>query len=477
MVVNDFSSLFTYITLFDYVEICYIKINRTLSFSSIYNNMGLEDALKSQISINLRIEQKLTLTPELKQSIQILQFSNYELSQYIQEQLTDNPLLDMDWSHEFTSRSKIKSTDHFTDKLVKIESPGETLQEYCMSQMRLIHLDSSYMNSAEYLIGNLNDDGYLAISLEEAQKQLSVPLLILEEALKVVQSLEPVGVAARNLQECLLLQIERASDAPTLAKEIVLHHLELLSMRKLDIIGHALKLSVEDVDRIFQYIRTLNPRPGLQIGDAGFSYIIPDASIKMKDNQLMVQMNESMIPKITINEEYRRLMQQTDQIDPKQFLDEKWRAGLSLIRSIDQRKQTLFRVIKAIIEQQPQFIEKGLRELKPLTLNVIAEKLQLHESTISRTVQNKYIETPHGIMELRAFFTTGIQNHDGDQVSTAEIKVKIKQLIAVENHKKPLSDQQIVKQLYEENIRISRRTVTKYREELRILSSTYRKNM
>ncbi|WP_261301297.1 RNA polymerase factor sigma-54 [Paenibacillus andongensis] len=435
--------------------------------------------MKTGYSLTQVQNQKLTMTPELQQSIHILQLSSYELSQYLQEQALENPLLDIE---SFTS-SYLKAgkssqmAGSITDPLWKAKAREETLEQWLLSQLRIAGVSDTLYQTAAYLAGNLDDRGYLPLSITEISSFLNKPSEAVEEALACLQSLDPPGVGARDLQECLLLQISKDDDAPDGTYEVVSQCMQQLAQMKLDKIALQLGLTLLQVKEIVTYIRNLNPRPGMAFSRIEESYIIPDATIYKEHGNIVIQMNAGAVPKTSVNTDYYSQIQHAGCKESVSFLKEKWKTADWIVRSLEQRKMTLYRVIWAIFEEQLTFLEIGERGMKPLTLKMISEKLDLHESTISRTVQNKYIRTPYGVLELKYFFSSGLQSDEGELTSIKTIKIRIKELISQEQKKQPYSDQKVVEILTEEGIRISRRTVTKYREELHILSSALRKSI
>lgn len=423
--------------------------------------------------------QKLTITPELQQSIHILQVSSYELLQYLQEQALENPVLEIDSStSSFRTKKSTSMTRIATDPLWKAKAREETLEQWLLSQLRMTGVSDNIYKTAAFLAGNLDERGYLTLSIAEVSSLLEKPIEVIEEALIYLQSLDPPGVGARSLQECLLLQVSRDLSAKPRASEVISECIEQLAQMKLDKIALYLGISLIEVKEIVTYIRSLNPRPGWAFSWSDEPYIIPDAVIYKEHGNIVIQMNAGAIPKVSINHEYYGSIQTTGYQEAITFLKEKWKTAGWIVRSLEQRKLTIYRVIRAIFEEQLAFLEIGERGLKPLNLKIISEKLGLHESTISRTVQNKFVRTPFGVVELKYFFSSGLQSTIGEQTTSIKtIKIRIKELISQENKNQPYSDQKIVDILSQEGIRISRRTVTKYREELRILTSAHRKQI
>jgi RNA polymerase sigma-54 factor len=412
---------------------------------------------------------RLTITPELKQSIEVLQLSNQELAAFIEEQAVSNPVMDIVWKSNVSDR-KMKKRKNNMDMpittLSNIVSVKETLEENLRSQLRLRGIMDPLLATANYLAGNLNENGYLDIELQ--------PNEIIMEALKLVQSLEPAGIGARSLQECLLLQIQRDSTAVNHAYEVVDQYFQELANSKFQKITAKLGITNDEMKAIQQYIRQLNPRPGESFTKDEYSYIIPDAILSKTNQQAVISIHDTNLPIIKINREYLAWLNKPVSSEAKLFIKEKIVVIKSLIRSVDQRNQTLFKVISSILEEQPDFLDGGVAALRPLTLKQIADKVLMHESTISRAVGHKYVQTPFGIMELKHFFSSALTTDSGGTASAYHVKSTIKKLIQAEDRQAPLSDQKICDCLQEEGIRISRRTVAKYREELRIPSSTAR---
>jgi RNA polymerase sigma-54 factor len=434
------------------------------------------------LGFHLSLEQKLKLniTPELKQSIHILQLSGYELFQYLQELAVENPVLEITTQSEsfYTSKKTGKPFESVqTDPLWNVKAVEETLEESLLSQLRMLRLSRHVHKAAAFLAGNLNDNGYLSISLLEACASLKMPAETVETALSHVQSLDPPGVCARDLRECLLLQIARDPQTMPAVYEVTSRHLNHLSQGRLDKISSDLGISQEQVINIWKYIRGLNPRPGLAFFKIERNYIIPDAIIQRSPEGFTVTMNQANLPKLALNTEYYRWIKDDSNEEAFFFLKERVRTAKWIMRSVELRRQTLTRVIEAIMEEQIVFLEEGVHGIKPMNLKLISEKIGLHESTVSRAIHNKFVQTPNGVLDLKFFFSTGIQTDDGAFASMKKVKARIKELIAEENKKHPYSDQKIVGSLAMDGIRISRRTVAKYRDQLKILPSSQRKSI
>jgi RNA polymerase sigma-54 factor len=330
---------------------------------------------------------------------------------------------------------------------------------------------------ADYIVGNLDEDGYLSVSVEEIAEQLEVAVESVESALVLVQHLDPIGVAARDVRECLLVQIRAAGLQGTFAERLVAEHLALLEKRKYKEIARELGCDIMEIGGILEEIRQFSPQPGQKYNAKEPVYIRPDVYLSKVDDEYHVMLNDDGLPRLRLNRAYRRVLLKGNEVskDTKSYVKERFRSAVELLRSIDQRQQTIFRVCNAIIERQRTFLEKGKMHLQPMLIKDIAEELGVHPSTISRVVANKYAHTPQGVIELRKFFTVGVENSDGLTISTVHVKEKIKQIIEAEDSHRPLSDQKISEILRVDAIEITRRTVAKYRDQMKIPGSRERK--
>ncbi|MBW2452743.1 MAG: RNA polymerase factor sigma-54, partial [Deltaproteobacteria bacterium] len=330
---------------------------------------------------------------------------------------------------------------------------------------------------ATEIIGNIDDDGYLQASVEELVDQTGAATEAVERVLAVVQDLDPIGVGSRNLQECLLKQVEQLHLDNDLIMKVLRDHIADLESRRYQAIARSLQVSLDDVLGAAKVISTLDPKPGSQYGQEDVHYIIPDIFVYRISDDFVVVLNDEGLPNLRINSFYRNALSGAAAIDEKagEYIQEKMRGALWLIKSIHQRQRTIYKVTKSIVKFQRDFFERGVDNLKPLVLRDVAEDIEMHESTVSRVTTNKYVQTPQGLFELKYFFNSGISTTQGDSVASESVKSKIKELIANENSRKPYSDQKIVELLQKQGIDIARRTVTKYREMLGIGSSTQRK--
>ncbi len=473
-------------------------------------------------TLDLRLTQKLVLTPSLLQKIELLQLNKLELQQMINQELMENPVLEevIDqetppadaWEEEIgddtvslddrraSDEGKEKDSfdeidfQYFFDEYLDTgyrtreaedsEKPSfetfltrpPSLEEHLNWQLGLSDVPPKIAEVARHIIGNLNEDGYLVIGLDEICQLANCTMEEAIEALGVVQSMDPVGVGARDLRECLSLQLLNLGLKESLAYRIVQDHLGLLEGRKFKEIASQTGTSFEEVLQAVDCIRHLIPRPGQKYNNQKATYVQPEATITKVDDEFVVLLNDEGMPQLRLNASYKQLLKSNAvSSETKAFLREKLRAAVDLIRSVNQRKQTIYRVCVCIVNRQRDFLEKGSAYLRPMLIKDVANELGVHSSTISRVVTNKYVETPQGVMELRKFFTMGIDSADGEGLSTVQVKLKIKDLISNENRSKPYSDNEIAQILRAQNIFITRRTVAKYREQMQIAGSHERK--
>jgi RNA polymerase sigma-54 factor len=413
----------------------------------------------------------LSLTPELLQSIRILQLSGAELLSFIEKQAAENPMVELDWKHRGMDRKsgvRKKNGGVYPDVLDMVSDSRATLEEHLLSQLRMEGLPADLFRAAAFLAGNLNESGFLEGTLPELAGMLGVSERRMEEALAVIQHLDPPGVGARTLQECLLLQIRKDPGAPRGARETVERYLKAFALGRWDAIRSELQLSEEEMGDVARYIRSLNPRPGQGFAGSHPPVAVPDVIVEYADGNVAITVNDAFLPQIRLNDEYVRFLSGRLSGEERLYLQEKMQQAIALIRSIEKRKQTLLRVIAAILEEQREFLENGFHGLKPLNLSRISEKVQLHESTVSRAIQHKFIQTAHGVFEIKRLFSAPLKSTWGGEVSAQSVKAMIRQIILTEDKSRPLSDQQISSIMSGMGIRVSRRTVAKYRDEMRI---------
>ena len=438
------------------------------------------------------------MTPELRQAIQLLQYNSLELHEYLEKELEENPLLEMenvpteiehveieakepdiDWKeylerYDDISYKKEKDKNLKDYNLESFTSYEPTLKDYLIGQLRLIKTSEKEYIIAEYIINNIDDNGYLITSLEEIAEFASTNISEVEAMLQIIQTFEPNGVGARNLKECLLLQIK--NDDNQLINHIIHNHLEDIGNNRIAKIAKENNLDIQEMQSICDYIKTLEPKPGrvFRSSSENVKYIIPDATIQVVDGEYIILVNDYTGPRLNINNYYKNMLNQTGDKQIFGYLQNKLNSAMWIIKSIEQRRNTIYKVVESILKFQNKFFKDGEMFLVPITLKDIALDIDMHESTISRATNGKYVQTPRGLYELKYFFTVGLSSSDGD-VSSTSVKAMIKDLIEKEDPKKPLSDQQISNQLEERGTRISRRTVAKYRDELNIAASSLRK--
>jgi RNA polymerase sigma-54 factor len=483
-----------------------------------------------EIKQQLRLSQQLVMTPQLQQAIKLLQLSRLELADLVQQEMQENPVLeeslesaddlprevvadsdeaptpsseessevpenreatnaekiaDIDWQSyaEAYPQTGFQNETREDDERRSLEGTltrRETLAEHLNWQLQLSDLDASERAGAEWIIGNLDEDGYLRADLDEIARRSGVSLEIVEKALAKLQLFDPPGVAARDLRECLLLQIDALRIDEPLVRTLVDNHIDALQKRDFRGIARALGVTIEEVAVASRVIGRLEPRPGRPFGGEEAVYIIPDIYVYKIGDDLHVVLNEDGLPKLRINQLYRDVLARGAEgvaKDTRDYVQDKVRSALWLIKSIHQRQRTIYKVMTSIIKNQREFFERGVQFLKPLNLRDVAEDIGMHESTVSRVTTNKYAHTPQGIFELKFFFNSSINRVDGDAIASESVKEKIRRIIQAEDPRRPLSDQRIAEMLRTANIDIARRTVTKYREAMNILSSTKRRRV
>ena len=420
--------------------------------------------------------QKLAMTQKLQQSIQVLQFSTEELTDFIENESLENPLLEVVLPNYTANYSKPRtSTGTEMNYLSQIPDSRISLFEHLLDQIHLNYRDTYLRTLVLYLVEHIDLNGFLTITLEEAEKNTGGTTIQILDALTLIQQLDPAGVGARNLQECLMLQTERDNYAPELAYVILEECFTELVDRKWEMIARRFSITMSNVQQVFDYIQSLTPTPGAAFGSTEGLYIIPDLTVKIKDNQITLLSNRNSTPEIKFQQNYFEQMKQSGDKEVLQYLKAKQQDFEWLKKTIQQRGDTIFNVGNEIIQRQQAFFLNSEHPIKPLILKDIAEKLDIHESTVSRAVNGKYLETDFGVFELKTFFSQKLASEEGEDRSTTDVKNRLKQLVSEENKRKPLSDQKIVDLLKAEGVDISRRTVAKYRNGLGIPSSAKRK--
>jgi len=419
----------------------------------------------TEVSVMEINEQKVDSTSEVKADTGAGEAVNdFDWESYLENQAQAAPM-------PSTTRSNSEDLPGIEATLTR----GTSLADHLELQLKLGRFTEEEDRIGLLIIGNLTPDGYLEEPLADLAEEADVPLDIAESILECIQEFDPIGVAARNLEECLLIQARHIEADDPIVVGIIQRHLGNLEKKNFGAIAKDLGQPVEEIYEAAKVIQDLDPKPGRQYTDEEPSYITPDVYIHKIGEKYFVVANDDGLPKLKISDFYRAALSGGGK--GKEYIQEKLRSAQWLIRSIQQRQRTIVRVTESILKFQREFFEKGPSYLKPLILRDVAEDIGMHESTVSRVTTNKYVHTPQGIFELKYFFNSGISRTDGDDLASEAVKLKIKQLIAAENVKTPLSDQRIVELLKDQNIEIARRTVAKYREQLRILSSSKRRQV
>src|SRR5262252_4659391 len=471
-----------------------------------------------QQKLHTKLVQKLILTPSLQQAIKLLPMSTLELADLLNQEMVENPLLEEVETEELQpaeqqqtekpeAEKPAEKTDSWDDadyeyffgdylddgyrsrtpsevkELPPIEntlSTAASLADHLEWQLSLQTDDERLKRIGHAIVGNLDDDGYLVASVEEIAAMGEWPVADVERALQHVQTFDPIGVAARDLQECLWLQIRHLGLEGTPTEKIVTEHLRLLQNHQVPEIARRMGLQIEDLKEHIEIIRNLDPKPGSRYNPQQSQYVIPDVYVVKVEDQYVAMLNEEGLPQLRISPTYRRLLDKNvagtpENNETRAYVKDKFRSALWLIKSVDQRQKTIQKVANSIINFQREFLDHGIEYLRPLVLRDVANDIGMHESTVSRVVNNKYMHTPQGVFELKYFFHSGISSSYGDSVSSVTIKQRIRKIIENEDPRKPLSDSKIVSILQKEGLMLARRTIAKYREELKIPTSNQRK--
>jgi RNA polymerase sigma-54 factor len=480
---------------------------------------------KTQLTQQMKQTQQLVMTPQLQQAIRLLQLSRLELVEMVQQEMLENPVLDEDglpdndneisidqpespdapiestsdkeneidilsipqdfaeWESYLESNQSLPFQAREESERPPIEamiSSPATLHEHLNWQLQMARLSPHEMAAGEIIIGNLDDNGYQLSPIQEVLASAGEEIAAAgERALKAIQELDPPGVGAADLAQCLLIQVRQAGMEGSLVEEIILHHLELVARGDVDKLVRETGAARSEVLQAVELLKEFEPKPGRPFGGSESIYVTPDAYLFKMSGEWTITLNDDGMPKLRINSFYRELMKHGAKLKPeeKEFLLEKIRSASWLIKSIDQRQKTIYRVTKSILEKQMNFFEQGVRYLKPMVLRDVADDIGVHESTVSRVTTQKYLHCPQGLFELKYFFNPGIQTLSGEMLASESVRAKIRDIIGAENNGKPLSDQAISEMLRLEGIDIARRTVAKYREGMNILPSSRRKKL
>jgi RNA polymerase sigma-54 factor len=467
--------------------------------------------------LHTKLVQKLILTPSLQQAIKLLPMSTLELKDLLNNEMVENPMLeeqpleeqqaaetqtteekpaedkpepqrgdnwdDADYQYffgEYLDDGYRPRTPSEVKELPPIEntlSSTSSLSDHLSWQLSLQTDDPLIRDIGEAVIGNLDDDGYLVASIDEMAAMGPWPVEDVERVLKMVQGFDPIGVAARDLQESLLLQLRHLGLENTPAEKIVTEHLRALQNHQIPEISRKLGLAIDDLKEHIEVIRHLDPKPGSRFNPSQSQYVTPDVYVEKIDDEYVVWLNEDGLPQMRISPTYRRLLDKGTEHgeETRAYVRDKFNAARWLIKSVQQRQNTIYKVARSIVNFQREFLDHGIEHLRPLVLRDVANDIGMHESTVSRVVTNKYMHTPQGVFEMKFFFHSGISSSYGESVSSVTIKQRIKKIIESEDQRKPLSDSKIVSILQREGLVLARRTIAKYREELKIPTSNQRK--
>lgn len=480
------------------------------------------------LKMSMKLSQQLRMTPQLQQAIKLLQLSRLELETQVRKELTENPILEevqdttedeprqkaekaensefglesvtpdsqesaqdprkqdeFDWDNYFDNQYKPpQSSGGGVDEIMNYEnliSTTQTLHDHLMWQAGMAGFNEEELNLITLLISYIDDDGYINIPLEKIAEEEKVDLVELEEMMPFLHEFDPPGVGSRNLRECLLVQAKHLEEDTHDLVRLINDHLKDLEKKNYPAIAKAMNLQVEDVIELCKIIFSMDPKPGRAYFSQDTQFITPDVYVYKVGEEYMISLNEEGLPRLRISNLYRNVLKGESSegvaSNPKahDYIQEKLRSALWLIKSIAQRQRTIYKVTESIVRHQKEFFEKGSEFIRPMILRDIANDIGMHESTVSRVTTNKYVHTPRGIFELKYFFNSGINRTDGDSLASESVKLKIKDLVSGEDARNPLSDQKIVELLKKDGIKIARRTVAKYRDVLKILPSSKRK--
>ena len=456
-------------------------------------------------SLQLKLGQTLTMTPQLQQAIRLLQLPVLDLNAQIQEALEENIMLEMEdlpdlpqtnaestaevetikademWQTRAAERSQDGGWNGEGRPITEFaDQSGQTLRDHLLWQLEMEHFSPREVIIGEALVDSINDDGYLTANTEEILAILDEkPPVVeseIERTLTKIQRLDPIGVGARSIPECLILQLsqlEWKTPGLQLAIDIAADHLDLVANRDYGELRRSLRTTDENLHEALALVRGCNPKPGLAVSPAATEYVIPDVFVRKIDNRWQVEISPTGVPRLSVNQQYARLLRGSGEhaVLKSQLQEARW-----LIRSLEIRNETLLKVASSIVARQTEFLEHGDEAMKPMVLRDIAEEIGMHESTISRVTTNKYMHTPRGVFEFKYFFSSHLSSSSGEDQSSTSVRAKIRKLIGAENAQKPLSDSKITNLLKEEGISVARRTVAKYREAMNIPSSSERRS-
>jgi RNA polymerase sigma-54 factor len=474
--------------------------------------------MEMKIGLHLRQKQQLVMTPKLQQALKLLQMPAIELQQMLKQEIMENPLLDeeedlvetqeeerereepeapadekasdddaeepeekVDWEEYLMSGWEIAAGlgEEVQEEFVeRVPVAKRSFTDQLISQLRIATDDERTIQIGDYLVGSLDESGYLTCELEEVAGTFRTSVEEVEKVLRIIQTFDPPGVGARNLQECLLIQLAARGLEDTLATRIIRDHFDDFKQKKYPDLAKKLKVSIQEIQTQCKVISTLDPKPGFEISASEPQYVIPDLVVDKVDDKYVVYLNDRNIPRLRINHVYQEELLKENKDgnrEAKDFIQSRLKSARWLIQTIEQRRRTMVKVMECIVDKQRAFFEKGTAHLRPLTLQQVASEINMHESTVSRVTTNKYVQTPRGVFELKYFFSSSLGTQDGSEISAKSAKDTIRRIIEREDALNPLSDQKIADILKKDGLNIARRTVAKYREQLGILPARMRR--
>jgi RNA polymerase sigma-54 factor len=434
-----------------------------------------------ELGLQQRQELNLLMTFELRQAIELLQYSTYELEQYIRQQELENPIIELKEKSEkpaYEERLNRRSSSFGNSEMSVdvVQSSARNMRDELFELAKFMYPDEHTQKLLKYLLYNLDDNGYLRIIDSDPNGYLTFEEDDIEIGIHLLQQVGPIGIGARDLRECLHLQIMYTYPENELAACLVENHLNLIADRKWNEIASKMNIEMTAVKDLFDFIQTLNPRPCSFISDSSTEYSTPDIIVEWKDDEFTFHLNDGYLPTIHMNQDYSQHLHVKG--DASKYINTQYKNYQWLLNSIEQRRNTIIKIVHVLLEKQESFFKNGFHSLKPLTLKEVADEIEMHESTVSRATTNKVIQTPFGSFDLRLLFTSKLETADGNTISQTKMKTLLENFIAQENKFKPYSDQKIAEYFNtEKGITISRRTISKYREELRIPPSSKRKDI
>lgn len=474
--------------------------------------------MEMKIGLHLRQKQQLVMTPKLQQALKLLQMPAIELQQMLKQEIMENPLLDeeedlvetqeeerereepeapadekasdddaeepeekVDWEEYLMSGWEIAAglgEEVQEDFVERVPVAKRSFTDQLISQLRIATDDERTIQIGDYLVGSLDESGYLTCELEEVAGTFRASVEEVEKVLRIIQTFDPPGVGARNLRECLLIQLAARGLEDTLATRIIRDHFDDFKQKKYPDLAKKLKVSIQEIQAQCKVISTLDPKPGFEISASEPQYVIPDLVVDKVDDKYVVYLNDRNIPRLRINHVYQEELLKENKDgnrEAKDFIQSRLKSARWLIQTIEQRRRTMVKVMECIVDKQREFFEKGTVHLRPLTLQQVASEINMHESTVSRVTTNKYVQTPRGVFELKYFFSSSLGTQDGSEISAKSAKDTIRRIIEREDALNPLSDQKIADILRKDGLNIARRTVAKYREQLGILPARMRR--